>query len=384
MFRTFALGTIAVWLGIVWPCAEVLGQGAPVPQKTTPSTTSWQAVPTLPTQLPIPQQPSPNGVPTLPPPAPPPSANGFPGMNAAPPPNSFPAQDPLAPGFPLMDPAEDFLVPNPLRQPARPRAGFFGTVELGLVAPNVSGSLIGPVTGGINRTIGLPYAELDWTGSPRLELGYHFGEDSGSFLAAYRSVVSEGTATVSPFDSKGPGFLETRLNMNLIDLGYATPAWAIDPLWDLRLDGGVRIAAIYSDSQITGMAISQSASNNFVGAGPRIGVNLHRHLDRAHGLSLFGRLDTGVIIGGDTQSFEEIRTFPGGTRIGGASRMSETQAAPMLGLQLGMSYQPKDSVDWFRFSFGYQYEQWWNVGSAGDSQGDVSFQGLFFRGEFNF
>jgi len=73
-----------------------------------------------------------------------------------------------------------------------------------------------------------------------------------------------------------------------------------------------------------------------------------------------------------------------GPQVGGATRFSDGATVPLLAFQLGMSYTPPQNPNWFRFTVGYQYEQWWGVGSAGDSSGDVLFHGIFFRGEFNY
>ncbi len=369
MFRTFFLDFSALILAAVL-IGNTQGQTQTYLPSGQPSASQWQSTPpVLPAQVPVPQPP------------PPPPPNSQPLFLE---PQTGPVPPPPAPAFPLPDPNATLIVPDPTmaRIPGPP--GFIGALEIGLVSPDISGSLVGPVSGGVNKTIGLPFADLDWTGSPRLFLGYRFAHEAGAFLASYQSVVSEGTLAISPWDSQGAGFLETRLNFNKIDLDYVSPDMALAPLWDFRWDAGVRIAAIYYDSQITGGQLSQSASNNFVGAGPHIGFHVSRTLHRTRGLSLFGKVDGAVVFGGDTQSFEEIGRLPGGGSIGGASRATETQSVPVFGLLLGLTYQPPQNRDWFRFSFGYQYEQWWGVGGAGASEGDLSVQGLFFRGEFQF
>jgi hypothetical protein len=265
------------------------------------------------------------------------------------------------------------------------KPGFFGAFELGLVGPSIHGQLSAPVkVGGVTKTVSLPFADLDWTGSPRVELGYRFPDNIGSIVASYRSVVSEGSDHLHGFSPFGNAFLSSRLNLNAVDVMYASPDLPLDPLWDLRWNAGVRIGAVYYDSEATGATRSQQTSNNFVGAGPRFGLDARRHLEALPGFSLFGRVETGLLIGGDTQSFEEVRYVGGKPFLGGATRYTDTQAAPMFGLQLGLSYAPANDPNWFRFTFGYQFEQWWNVGSAGSSSGDILFQGLFFRGEFRY
>ena len=48
-----------------------------------------------------------------------------------------------------------------------------------------------------------PGAELDWTGSPSVSLGYRLGQGCGSFVATYQFLVSEGTDTLQDFDPAG-------------------------------------------------------------------------------------------------------------------------------------------------------------------------------------
>ena len=52
----------------------------------------------------------------------------------------------------------------------------------------------------------------------------------------------------------------------------------------------------------------------------------------------------------------------------------------------GLSYAPPTQGQWMRFSFGYLFEEWWGLGDMPGlaSRGDLTIQGLFFRGEFNF
>ena len=37
---------------------------------------------------------------------------------------------------------------------------------------------------------------------------------------------------------------------------------------------------------------------------------------------------------------------------------------------------------WSRYSVGYAFENWWYLAEAGDSRGELTTQGVFFRAEF--
>jgi hypothetical protein len=80
------------------------------------------------------------------------------------------------------------------------------------------------------------------------------------------------------------------------------------------------------------------------------------------------------------QGFEETFFFDDGSALGAASRQTGTQTVPTLNAQAGLGWSPPGSH--LRFSVGYQFEQWWNVGRLGDSRGDLYDQGAFFRAEF--
>jgi hypothetical protein len=50
----------------------------------------------------------------------------------------------------------------------------------------------------------------------------------------------------------------------------------------------------------------------------------------------------------------------------------------------GVSYSPPSQARWLRFTLGYQFEQWWDLGNVNGSHADLTYQGLIFRGEFTF
>ncbi len=364
-------------------------QTQPNPQRLPESAQpQWKRAPTIPAQISVPQ---PNG--EIPPPLPPggtpsqPNANPNPqGFTPPPFPGPSPGVVPQPQGVinPPVFPGE----PTPLARGGYPLtrpAGFFSAFEVALVAPEINGRLSGtPMVAGAPAPVSLTAADLDWTGAPRIVLGYRFANSGRSILVAYRSVVSEGTAMIPGFDAAGTAFQESRLNLNSVDIDYSSPEIPFAPLWQLQWNAGVRIGTVYYDTRASGMVMGQRASSNFVGAGPHFGFAVHRFFDQAPGFSLYGKLEGAVIFGDGDQSFEETRRLADGSLIGGAVDVSGGRTVPIFGLEAGLSYSPAHDANWVRFTFGYLYEQWWGVGDVGGSSGDVMFQGLFFRGEFNF
>jgi hypothetical protein len=102
------------------------------------------------------------------------------------------------------------------------------------------------------------------------------------------------------------------------------------------------------------------------------------------GLAVTSKLDGGVAVGQITQSFGTTFNYGPGDEVGGATRYHVDQSVPMLTYQLGFSYTPPGWVNWARFGFGYQFEYWWDVGTAGNSRTDFFSNSIYFRGEINF
>jgi hypothetical protein len=308
-------------------------------------------------------------------------------------PGFIPPPPPPPPGYfvnPYQDTNGPLLRGDPLLEnpPNRP-PGWFGGIEADLVWPHIKNRVTGSVMlDDITNTVHLPTASLDFTGSPKFILGYRFSQGFGEFTASYRSLVSEGARNIED-DFFGDIFLKSRLNVNVIDLDYGSQEIPILPdlrpsLWDLKFDIGARIAGVYFDSTAAGFILREHTSNNFFGAGPHLDLELQRHLEDYPGLALFAKVETAVVIGRIHQRFEQSLTLDGIPPLGGASSQSGNQAVPVLGLQLGASWTPVHNWRWLRFSGGYTFEQWWNVGRAASSGADLTSQGLFLRTELHF
>src|SRR5262249_42285503 len=99
-------------------------------------------------------------------------------MLAKPPPSPSPS---LPPAPPL--PPQDLIPPPP---------GFFVTFEGQALFPHIKNRLAAPVMVDnlFANVVHLPTADLDDTGSPRIELGYRFPQGFGGVVAAYRNVTT--------------------------------------------------------------------------------------------------------------------------------------------------------------------------------------------------
>jgi hypothetical protein len=332
------------------------------------------------------------------PPAPLPVVASTP-SNPAPPPNPPPTTAPpppppvtVSPPITIVPPPdfydEDFnnLPPRritPLDSPVAP-PGLFAAFEADIVGAHFKNRLTAPVDlNGLTDQLHVPGADLDWTGAPRVELGYRFVGGLGEVLVSYRALSTEGTGTLPNFDIDGSsGFLKSRLDMNVVDFDFARRTDGLGAYWDLKWKAGVRWASVIYDSQADGPFSSQYVKNDFLGAGPHAGFDVWRRFPAAPGLELFARLESAAVIGSIRQRFEESVAV-NDLFVGGLTEVRHTQVAPVVNVQTGLSWTPP-GFRHMRFSGGYEFESWWYLGHAGDSRGDLTDQGVFLRAEFQY
>src|SRR5262249_2939648 len=236
-------------------------------------------------------------------------------------------------------------------------------------------------------TVAVPGTSLDWTVSPRFALGVRLPDSLGEFSVAYRFLVTDGQSVITGIDTNQT--LKERLSLNVIDLDYASARYSPGPRCDLKWWVGARIAGVYFDNRSGidffpfGEVSSQRSSNYIFAGGPHVGGEIERQLAIFPELSLFGRIDGGVVIGQLQQQFAEEGFDVNGNPFAAYSTNKHTQSVPMLSLQAGLVYRPR-YLENIRLSGGYTFEQWWNLGKLGDSRGELTIQGFFLRGELDF
>jgi hypothetical protein len=285
---------------------------------------------------------------------------------------------PLPPGY--HDPLPDH---DALLNPSAAPPGWFGAVEVDVVAPHLKNGLSGTVSFGNlgTDTVQLPSIPLDWAAAPRFDLGYRFADNCGDIVMSYRFLDTEGRADILDYDPLGDGWMRTRLDLNVFDFDYGTPALPLGPRAELKGRLGVRLADVYFDAHAAGGMLEQHLSNEFIGAGPHAGLDLWYRFP-VPGLGLFARLEGALPVGHVHQRFEESFTFNDGSVIGASASQGSTRLVPTVNAQLGLGWQPPGTR--LRFSVGYEYEYWWGLGHAGGSSAELFDQGAFFRAEFRF
>ncbi len=328
--------------------------------------------------------PPPNPVPIAPPPDPTPIPFAAPGPvisrpipQAAVPPAPAPvAPPPFAPPPPGPSPQ---VYGNPYGVSTNEPLIFFNW-ELQLTAPTMSNHMSNSVTlpDGSTKNIAIPGASLDFTIAPKLEVGYRLPDQLGAFIFGYRFLATDGkeAETVDGIAAN----VRSRLDFNEFDFDYATARYDPEPRWFVQARIGARVSWTYYDTSTSPDALGavDRESSYFVGAGPHIALDLERKL--IMGFGAFASVDGAILIGQVDQHFAEDVA---GSYDVITSPMRKTLAVPTLQAQIGLSYSPP-SFERLRFRVGYQYEQWFNLGSVEGSRLDLTTQGGFLRGEIDF
>ena len=264
-----------------------------------------------------------------------------------------------------------------------PKPAFFLGIDLDVSKPVFKNQLSGTVMfpDGSTDSVHAPQTPLDWTGSPRIEIGYVLPDSLGEFVLGYRLYVTDGTG-VLPSDF-GDFAVKSRLSMNVVDFDYSSARYSPAPRWDMRWTIGARLATVYYDTAIDNGYFAQSQSNYFYGAGPHAAGEIERQLGILPSFGFFVKGDASVLVGQITQNFNEEFVDNNGNIVSGSSQQRQTQSVPVLNLQAGLHYNPAN-MPFLHFTLGYQFEQWFSVGRVDNSRGDLTTQGAFLRGEFDF
>ncbi|HEV8000343.1 MAG TPA: Lpg1974 family pore-forming outer membrane protein [Planctomycetaceae bacterium] len=273
-----------------------------------------------------------------------------------------------------------------------PQPGWLADVEVDVALPHVSNGVHGTVTlGGVTSRVVLGSARLDWTAAPRVEVGYRLPDGFGEFDIAYRFLGSDGTGTVSgPFAAPdGPATLRSRLDIQMADLDYSSNEISICAWW-MKWHFGLRGADVYFDSRADeNPAVAAAGSgvferrmtNNFWGIGPHLALDLERRIGNS-GITVVGRIDGAILLGGLHQGFFEVSTTPG---VSAQTIQSNPDAVPMLDWSLGLAWRPP-SCQALRVFLGYQGEAWFDVGhfAGAGTDAQIDSEGVLLRADFNY
>jgi hypothetical protein len=252
---------------------------------------------------------------------------------------------------------------DPRLDPAElPQPGWLLDVELGILGSSVVERLgqtsppgqILVATAGTGHTgdvVSVPMAALNWTVSPRFELGYRLPSGFGELDVAYRFLLAEGTgSTTDPIAAPdATAALKSHLNIHVGDLDYASRETSLGPCWGMKWRIGLRTADVFFDSRADeplaavpgGGVFERSISNNFWGIGPHATLELNRR-QNPWGFGWVGRLDSALLFGETQQRFAEVSTTSAadGSPLSGVNDVSNPQQVPMISGLLGLDWKP--------------------------------------------
>jgi len=254
-----------------------------------------------------------------------------------------------------------------------------------------------PTGGGAN----VPMAPLDWTVSPRFELGYRLPSAFGEVDASYRFLVAHGSGSAPAGLAATPdaaAALRSHLSMNIGDVDYAAHETSLailgpnGPLMKWRI--GLRFAGLSFDSQAVeplaaaaaGSGIFQrSIENDYFGFGPHAALELMSRRNPS-GLGWVGKLDSGLLFGRVNQEFVRVSTTGVNTEVD----FTNQEQVPMLSGFLGLDWRPPSHPN-LDILLGSTAEYWWNVGRMSDpdiylgtSAGEVGAYGAMLRLDYNY
>jgi hypothetical protein len=364
---------------------------AQLPSDTPPSPPS--ALPLIPNNQ-SPGQPAPGSVvpgstqgavPPIPPYAPPPVTPTGPAPPGPPP---YLLQDPQPEAPPPIPLFPDDEVNRRIR---------FDFLELDLLYPHINETLNETLNvGGLyTTTASLPISRLGFATPLAAQLAYIL-PNLGEIDVTYRLLASEGDSILATFDPGGPAALRSRMDANIIDVGITSTGYGPwrDLLWRFQKSDGrtpwtlnwdleTRFASIFFDSEAIGPTLDRHISNYFYGAGPRGGLTLTRWFPGS-GLSIFERVDAGVVFGESRQQFSELNTDLLGNPLGfGYTARAKGEAVPVVTLQFGVSGESL----WFRrgtWEIAYQLEQWWGIGNFSGTTANLTTSGLVLKWSFRY
>jgi hypothetical protein len=265
---------------------------------------------------------------------------------------------------------------------------FFVNVDLALVFPHLNSHLIAPVAlghSGLTRLVDLRNAPLNITMSPFIQLtAFRLEPGYGQISVSYRLLAADGSDLQPAFDPAGAALaaVRTRLNLQTFDVDYIRDdchlGWGTVLSWHV----GARLEIVFFDTSAQTAVSFEHASNYCFAAGAHAGFTVSREL--SDGFGLFGRFD-GALLGAynTNQNFAATIQTPQNGALSGTANQEQSQFSPSLAVQVGVSWVPT----WLpssRVRAGYQFDQWYNIGRADASRGNLNAHSLFAGWEWYF
>jgi hypothetical protein len=186
---------------------------------------------------------------------------------------------------------------------------------------------------------------------------------------------------------------EASVTLNAYDLELVKPIALPWSQWALRYSLGVRVADI--DQSYESVVDSNGAffsggqyTVDFLGAGPRVGLQGQRFFGKSHSWSLFANTYGSLLVGEYDEHFSQTTTAP---PFAAQQVTKIIRTVPVAEIEMGGSWSP---CSWLNLSAGWLFQAWFDMGTSGGKFGGyytvtensniMSFEGFFARGEITF
>jgi hypothetical protein len=231
------------------------------------------------------------------------------------------------------------------------------------------------------------YHEFDYEASGRTYLAYRLDECCAELRATYTRLQSDSSksATTNANASIVPTYFEVQPgpgNTLTSNLGVSGDVLDVDfsrcirnggecipcdcrtcPEWDLSWSAGVKLALWdFNDDVFTNVATDGALDmdQEFVGAGPKIGLEGKRYFGQQQQFQVYSSLDVALLLG--WYEYDMYRRIPS-VGVNPATEESfhskVTRTVPMTEIELGMKWQPYDRLT---LSAGWFFQAWWDLG----------------------
>ncbi len=184
-----------------------------------------------------------------------------------------------------------------------------------------------------------------------------------------------------------------------IQLGDKCQSCCSCPRWDLRWSAGVRIANMGYDNHVSTNDASDGRLDmvmDYVGAGPKVGLEGRRYFGRVGQFSFYSTLDIALLLGQFDHTM--VRTTPPvgvGPTVIETFINNTTRMVPVMEIELGTTWSPSDRLT---LSAGWFFQAWWDLGMGeqqtsgplstvhytNDDANIMSWDGITLRAEYQF
>jgi hypothetical protein len=222
----------------------------------------------------------------------------------------------------------------------------------------------------------------------------HFAVDPFGNVAGVAVVIDPSSAQFGqPLVGGDHIQASAQVTANIFDLDVIKPILWVCGGCEFKYTAGVRIAQIHQFYQ---SIVSESGSffgggiwgADFVGAGPRVGLQSERYFGACRQFSLFANAAGSLLVGQYDTNFGQSTTGP---TFQATQDTNEIRVLPVAEAEFGAGWSPRP---WLNVSGGWLFQTWFDLGGSGGSFGGfytvtdnsniMAFEGFFLRAQVTF